>query len=549
MSKGSFKQVIYPDTTTSSNIQPISKGGTGAIVRSEALVNLGAIDIAQLGEAGGVAKADANKKVAGSLLPPGSVDQDTVSIQGPSSVLVGSDVTYAITDYDRNKTYNIAVAGGTWSRETDKILIKTSGTPGTLKIVINGIEHSIDNALPVVIVARPSLTSPLDGTTNISVTPTLTATTFAVESGSDTHAMTDWEIRTSSSGLGSVVWESRNDAVNKTTVTVSELDNLATYYVRCRYKAAGGVWSEWSPDVRFTTTALQTAGVGPWTSAASSTDGIRLIVAKHNGFIYTSDTSGSTWQERSNAGVRRWMAVASSGDGLKLTAAEYNGYIYTSTDGGATWTERTSAGVREWYDLASSANGLLLTAVARNGYIYTSVDGGESWLPSIGAMEQKWQTIASSTDGLTLLAAVDGGYIYTSTDGGANWVVRTGAGSRAWRAVAMSSTGSRLVAAAANDHIYISNDGGVSWSQTIVKSAQEWQAVTCSGNGTRITAVVKNGYTYSALDGGIVWTEQAGPAKYWYDAATSANGIKLVAVVNGGYVYTSTDGGVTWVSR
>src|SRR4029077_2040114 len=66
-----------------------------------------------------------------------------------------------------------------------------------------------------------------------------------------------------------------------------------------------------------------------WLTAASSTDGTRLIAAATGpGPLYTSANSGAAWISNSIA-PKNWSSVASSADGTKLVATVKNGGIYT----------------------------------------------------------------------------------------------------------------------------------------------------------------------------------------------------------------------------
>ena len=104
-------------------------------------------------------------------------------------------------------------------------------------------------------VVTPAITGPTSGATGVSMSPALTSSAFAYAGAADTHAMTDWEIRTAASGGGTLAWSSLNNASNKVNVTASGLAGYTTYYARCRHKGAAYGWSAWSADVVFTTQA------------------------------------------------------------------------------------------------------------------------------------------------------------------------------------------------------------------------------------------------------------------------------------------------------
>lgn len=121
------------------------------------------------------------------------------------------------------------------------------------------------------------------------------------------------------------------------------------------------------------------AGLQAWSSVASSADGTHLVatVAGSGGEIYVSANSGVTWSVVNQNSVD-WVAVTSSDDGSRL-AAVYNtptyttpGYVYTSDDSGSTWQQRLGAPDAGWSAITSTADGSKLAAAVYNGYIYTS---------------------------------------------------------------------------------------------------------------------------------------------------------------------------------
>lgn len=86
-------------------------------------------------------------------------------------------------------------------------------------------------------------------------TPTLTAGTFSNTRDEDTHELTDWEILPQAGGAA--VWQSLNDATNKTTIKVPKGRLVAgtAYTARVRYKGLRYGWSDWQ-SVQFNTVAV-----------------------------------------------------------------------------------------------------------------------------------------------------------------------------------------------------------------------------------------------------------------------------------------------------
>ena len=124
---------------------------------------------------------------------------------------------------------------------------------------------------------------PAGGATGVSVTPTLGASPFsdpdtgAYSTASDSHAASQWQVRTSSGSYSSPAFDSG-------TVTGSDLtgyyigpdDQLAVstkYYWHVRYQDSFGLWSGWSSETTFTTAATipdatQPVNVSPYDGAA-----------------------------------------------------------------------------------------------------------------------------------------------------------------------------------------------------------------------------------------------------------------------------------------
>lgn len=102
-------------------------------------------------------------------------------------------------------------------------------------------------------IATPSITSPAEAATDVSLTPTFTSSAFAVTNGgSDTHASSDWQVA-SDSGFTSIVQQSLDDATNKTSWTPSALTAETVYYVRVRHAGTTYGDSAWSTGVSFET--------------------------------------------------------------------------------------------------------------------------------------------------------------------------------------------------------------------------------------------------------------------------------------------------------
>lgn len=97
----------------------------------------------------------------------------------------------------------------------------------------------------------PVITAPTDGTSGLAASFQLTGSTFLSRSG-DTHAASDWQIATDQ-GFTTIIKQSLNDSVNKTSWKPGGLAFNTNYFVRVRYQDAVGAKSDWSTPVSFTT--------------------------------------------------------------------------------------------------------------------------------------------------------------------------------------------------------------------------------------------------------------------------------------------------------
>lgn len=108
-------------------------------------------------------------------------------------------------------------------------------------------------------VYKPTITSPTVGQILSTRTPTITASAFT-KYGAITHTSTDWQV-SDASDFNTIRWQSLNNTTNKTSITSADLAG-GDRYVRVRYKASNGIYSEWSDAVLFTS---------PWASGSNAT--------------------------------------------------------------------------------------------------------------------------------------------------------------------------------------------------------------------------------------------------------------------------------------
>lgn len=112
---------------------------------------------------------------------------------------------------------------------------------------------------------QPSNISPSDGATGISLTFTLSSSSFSDSDERDTHAASQWQITTTPENYSSPVFDSGEDTDNLTSITISSgtLAYSTTYYWRVRHQDNSDAWSDWSSETPFTTEE-EAAGLPSW---------------------------------------------------------------------------------------------------------------------------------------------------------------------------------------------------------------------------------------------------------------------------------------------
>jgi len=102
---------------------------------------------------------------------------------------------------------------------------------------------------------KPSIISPANGATNVSLTPVLQSSAFTDPNSEDTHATSQWQITSTPGSYSSPVYDSGTDTANKISLTVpgGTLAANIVYYWRVRYQDNNGAWSDWSNSKLFTT--------------------------------------------------------------------------------------------------------------------------------------------------------------------------------------------------------------------------------------------------------------------------------------------------------
>lgn len=145
-----------------------------------------------------------------------------ISVVGPTSAYVTTTVTLTITDLDDFDTYNVTASHGTISRSGATITYTAPGTvPGggsdTITIQRGTGQRTLTIQILPAAVLPPTVTV-TGAPSDVPEAPLIGTSDFQTVGVSDTHASTTWRVRRVADGA--VVWESVNNTVNKTQITV-----------------------------------------------------------------------------------------------------------------------------------------------------------------------------------------------------------------------------------------------------------------------------------------------------------------------------------------
>lgn len=116
---------------------------------------------------------------------------------------------------------------------------------------------------------RPVNVSPADGAAAVSPTPTLQSSVFSDSGDGSAHEASQWQITSVAGDYLSTVFDSGRDTTHLTSIVAPALNCSTVYYWRVRYQDNRGVWSDWSAETSFTSSA-QDAGDGEGDGDSSS---------------------------------------------------------------------------------------------------------------------------------------------------------------------------------------------------------------------------------------------------------------------------------------
>lgn len=262
----------------------------------------------------------------------------------------------------------------------------------------------------------PAITSPANDAIDIDAQAQLTSSAFAIGSGVDTHASTDWQIATDN-GFTNIIKSSMGDSTNKTAWTPGNLPVNTLLYARVRYNGSYTGISEWSTVISFTTKQTYIA-------IPSITSPANFALNQNNSVNITSDAFASTysgdthqdsdWQLAGDSGFTNILS-SSMADTVNKTSWTINNldentsyYIrvrYRSTNSGTSgWS--TPINISTWLKYTQQPSITTPTNGATNQGPYVSFVSSAfaSNLPSQVHSASDWQ-VATDSGFVTIVAS------------------------------------------------------------------------------------------------------------------------------------------------
>ncbi len=505
----------------------------------------------------------------GPVGPAGADGTVTVDVRllGPATVSSGTVNLYTITNYNYSTVYTASATAGTISLARSQVTFTAPAAAGSVTLTINGYTFPVTVTLSNLI-ATPSIVSPVNAATGMGADVTITSSAFAMSSGSDTQASSNWQLATDAA-FTAIVQQSLADTTNLTSWAVTGLTAATTYYARVQYTGALGETSSYSAASSFSTKAsfATIAITSQFTSNVSSSNFGNSVSLSADGTI---------------------VLVGAYGEGTNIGAA----YIYQNVSG--TWTQITrltgSNAVNSIFgqSVSLSADGTvaLISAYGENSttgaaYIYQNVSGTwtqTSRVSSGVANSQFGWSVSLSADGSTALIGADqensytgAAYIYQNVSGTWTQMARLAsdvASSNFGVSGSLNTNGTFAIIGALSENsqtgaAYIYQNSAGTWGQIVsvtsgVASGNFGNSVSLSADGSvaLIGASGENGgdgaaYIYQNVDG--TWTQMArlasGVAGGDFGVSVSLSSDGTIALIGAdyegaAYIYQNSAG--TW---
>ena len=413
----------------------------------------------------------------------------------------------------------------------------------------------------------PTLTSPANGATGQSVTPTLTWSGVA---GAATYHV---QMSTNNTFTTILIEDS---TLTVATKALSGLANGMQYYWRVQAKNAGGLCT-WTSPWSFTTIiaapqaptlTAPVNGATEQTLTPALTWSMVSDAAVYHVQVSTVSTFASVLAEDSSltsasktlGGLTKsttyyWRVQAKNAGGSSIWSSVFSfttsSLIWTSENTGIIFPSITALAV-------SGSNVFAATgAYSGGGSVFLSKDNGTTWNEKKTGLPASGTVNTFAVIGTNVFAGMNGGGVFISTDSGTTWTAKnTGLTNvvGSWIAIdAFAVKGTSIFAGGQFTDVFLSTDSGATWTAKSTGLNPYAGAQAFAVSGTNILAGQWGAGIWSSTDNGNTWT-----AKYtglWSDTtlvwvrAFGVSGTNIFAGTNSSGVFLSTDNGSTWTTK
>jgi hypothetical protein len=391
------------------------------------------------------------------------------------------------------------------------------------------------------IISPPILNSPANGSTGISLNPTLTWNASAGAISYELQVSFDSTFTTTTCDVSGLTVISK---------TILGLSLRTKYYWRVNARNAGGT-SSWSAVWNFNTVnGLSWTQVSNGLRTTGTTSDFLTLAINSSGYIFAGSSGDGAYLSTDNGAS--WTGINSgltNGNVLSLVfnssgtlfAGMDGGGVCLSSDNGTTWTQAGMQGSPVSSLAVSSTDEIFATTNGEG--IFLSTDNGTTWnLETLGLVSNNFFPLAINSSNYIFAGAVDGSYegVYRSTNNGRAWTqVHNGMPNDNVNSLAINSS-DYIFAGTNSNGLYLSTNNGTSWSP--VNSGLTYNSVWP-------LAIHSSGYMFAGTDGGGVylsanngtsWTQENNGLT---EDGLTENVVASLAFSPSGYIFAGTYGG------
>ena len=339
-------------------------------------------------------------------------------------------------------------------------------------------------------ITTPSITAPVDGSTDLSAPLSVTGSTYTGVNSPGPHTSSDWEIYEAGGG----------DVDTWTSAPAAEANNWqAIAYGNGKYVAVASFGTNlvmYSTDGISWTAASSAPAAATWYSVCYD-NGKFVAVANGGQVMYSSD--GISWTAGTASAANQWYAVTYGNGKYVAVAQTGTNRVMYSTDG-ISWTGTSGAPDSASWRGVTYGNGKFVAVAASGQAMYST--NGTSWTSGTAAEANQWNSVTFGNGKFVAVAQSGTNRVMHSTDG-ISWTSATAAEANMWEFVRFGSDLFMAVSGDGTNRIMYSNDGS-SWTGVTPPEANFWNDVVYGGG--KFVAVAGSGTNR------VMYSEYAGSA-------------------------------------